>query len=66
MSRLGIDENTRVIARMLTLDAHLDAIQPMIPEAQYSALYLLSGGLPVEEVWAEVAQYAASGASQGE
>ena len=66
MTRLGIDENTRVIARLLTSDAHLDAMQAMIPEAQYNALYLLAGGLPVEEVWAEVAQYAASGAAQDE
>ncbi len=65
MTRLGIDENTRTIARLLTSDAHLDAMQPMIPEAQYNALYLLAGGLPVEEVWAEVAQYA-GGVSQGE
>ena len=61
LTRLGIDENTRTIARLLTSDAHLDAMQHMIPEAQYNALYLLAGGLPVEEVWAEVAQYAPSG-----
>jgi superfamily I DNA/RNA helicase len=66
MTRLGIDENTRTIARLLTSDAHLDAMQRMIPEAQYNALYLLAGGLPVEEVWAEVAQYAASSAPQDE
>ena len=40
-------------------------MQPMIPEAQYNALYLLAGGLPVEEVWAEVAQYAPSGYDAG-
>ena len=61
LTRLGIDENTRTIARLLTSDAHLDAMQRMIPEAQYNALYLLAGGLPVEEVWAEVAQYAPGG-----
>jgi superfamily I DNA/RNA helicase len=66
MARLGIDENTRTIARLLTSDAHLDAMQRMIPEAQYNALYLLAGGLPVEEVWAEVAQYAPSGDPLGE
>jgi superfamily I DNA/RNA helicase len=66
MTRLGIDENTRVIARLLTSDAHLDAMQQMIPEAQYNALYLLAGGLPVEDVWAEVAQYTAAGTAQGE
>jgi superfamily I DNA/RNA helicase len=61
LARLGVDENTRTIARLLTSDAHLDALQHMIPEAQYNALYLLAGGLSVEEVWAEVAQYAPSG-----
>jgi superfamily I DNA/RNA helicase len=61
LTRLGIDENTRTIARLLTSDAHLDAMQQMIPEAQYNALYLLTGGLSVEEVWAEVAQYAPAG-----
>jgi superfamily I DNA/RNA helicase len=66
LTRLGIDENTRTIARLLTSDAHLDAMQRMIPEAQYNALYLLAGGLPVEEVWAEVAQYTASGTPQDE
>ena len=65
-TRLGVDENTRTIARLLTSDAHLNAMQRMIPEAQYNALYLLAGGLPVEEVWAEVAQYAASGTPQDE
>ncbi len=64
LTRLGIDENTRTIARLLTSDAHLDAMQHMIPEAQYNALYLLAGGLPVEDVWAEVAQYAPGGHAQ--
>ena len=35
-------------------------MEKMIPEAQYNALYLLAGGRHVEEVWAEVAQYAPS------
>ena len=61
LSRLGVDDNTRTIARLLTSEAHLDAMQNMIPEAQYNALYLLAGGLSVEEVWAEVARYAPQG-----
>ena len=60
MARLGIDEHTRTIARLLTSDAHLDALERMIPEVQYNALYLLAGGLSVEEVWQEVAQDAPS------
>jgi superfamily I DNA/RNA helicase len=55
---LGIDQDTLTIARLLTSEAHLDAMQRMIPEVQYNALYLLAGGLPVEEVWQEIAQYA--------
>lgn len=66
LTRLGIDENTRTIARLLTSDAHLDALQHMIPEAQYNALYLLAGGLSVEEVWTEVVQYSAIGDTQDE
>ena len=61
LSRLGVDDNTRTIARLLTSEAHLDAMQNMVPEAQYNALYLLAGGLSVEEVWAEVARYALQG-----
>jgi hypothetical protein len=38
MTRLGIDENTRTIARLLTSEAHLDAMQHMIPDAQYAVL----------------------------
>jgi len=60
MVRLGIDEDTRIIARLLTSEAHLDALERMIPEEQYNALYLLAGGLSVEEVWQEVAQDAPS------
>jgi superfamily I DNA/RNA helicase len=60
MARLGIDEHTRTIARLLTSEAHLDALERMIPELQYNALYLLAGGLSVEEVWQEVAQDAPS------
>jgi superfamily I DNA/RNA helicase len=58
LTRLGIDQDVLVIARLLTSEAHLDAMQKMIPETQYNALYLLAGGLSVEEVWAEVAPYA--------
>ena len=58
LARLGVDANTRTIARLLTSEAHLDAMQRMIPEVQYNALFLLACGLTPEEVWSEVAQYA--------
>jgi hypothetical protein len=58
LSRLGIDANTLMIARLLTSDAHLDAMQKMIPDVQYSVLVGLASGQSPEEVWAEVSQYA--------
>jgi AAA domain/UvrD-like helicase C-terminal domain len=58
LARLGIDENTQTIARLLTSEAHLDAMQRMIPDAQYAVLFGLACGQTPEEVWAEVAQYA--------
>jgi len=58
LTRLGIDADTQVIARLLTDVAHLDAMRKMIPEAQYNALLGLAAGQTPEEVWAEIAQYA--------
>jgi superfamily I DNA/RNA helicase len=60
LTRLGIDEDTLVIARLLTSDAHLDAMRKMIPDVQFNALVGLAAGQTPEEVWAEVAQYAPS------
>ena len=56
--RLGIDANTLMIARLLTSEAHLDAMQQMIPDVQYNVLIGLASGQTPEEVWAEVSQYA--------
>jgi superfamily I DNA/RNA helicase len=58
LAQLGIDDNTRTIARLLTSVAHLDAMQTMIPEVQYITLYGLAAGQSPEEVWAEISQYA--------
>jgi hypothetical protein len=57
LTRLGISEGTLTIARLLTTEAHLEAMQGMIPEAQYNALVGLAAGQTPEEVWAEIAQY---------
>ena len=56
LARLGIDSNTMVIARLLSTEAELTAMQKMIPEAQYNALFGLACGQTPEEVWAEVSQ----------
>lgn len=58
LTRLGIDANTLMIARLLTSEAHLDAMQKMIPDVQYSVLIGLASGQSPEEVWEEVSQYA--------
>ena len=60
LSRLGVDENTRMIARLLSTETELAAMEKMIPEPQYTALFGLACGQTPEEVWAEVSQYAPS------
>jgi hypothetical protein len=57
LQRLGVDPAILPVVRLLTSDAHLEALQTMLPEAQYTALYALACGMPVEEAWAQVAQY---------
>jgi superfamily I DNA/RNA helicase len=61
LTRLGVDDNTRTIARLMTSLSHLEAMQSMIPEAQYNALLGLALGQTPEEVWAEISQYVPSG-----
>ena len=58
LARLGIDENTLMIARVLTSRAHLDAMRQMIPDVQYDVLTGLASGQTPEEAWAEVSPYA--------
>jgi superfamily I DNA/RNA helicase len=53
---LGIDAQILPLVRLLSSEAHLEALQPMLPDAQYAALYALACGMSVEETWAEVAQ----------
>jgi hypothetical protein len=48
----------RIIARLLTSEDHLDAMQKMIPGIQYTALLGLASGQSPEEVWVEISQYA--------
>jgi hypothetical protein len=57
LTGLGVDESVLPIVRLLTSDAHLEALQAMLPEAQYAALYALACGMTVEEAWQEVAQF---------
>jgi hypothetical protein len=54
---LGVDAAVLPVVRLLTSDAHLEALQTMLPEAQYTALYTLACGMSVQEAWDQVAQY---------
>ncbi len=57
LKRLGIDAQTLPIIRLLTSEAHLEALATMLPEVQYAALYALACGMTVDEAWSEVAQH---------
>jgi superfamily I DNA/RNA helicase len=57
LERLGVDSAILPVVRLLTSDAHLEALQTMLPEAQYTALYALACGMSVEDAWGQVAQY---------
>src|SRR5215831_18577456 len=57
LQRLGVDPAILPVVRLLTTDAHLEALQTMLPEAQYTALYALACGMSVDEAWGQVAQY---------
>jgi superfamily I DNA/RNA helicase len=56
LTRLGIDTHVRQLVRLLVNDADLDALQPVLPAVQYTALHALASGMTVEEAHAEAAQ----------
>ena len=64
LNRLGIDEHILPVVRLLSSEAHLEALQTVLPEAQYTALYALACGMTIEEAWREVAQYLPTEAQQ--
>jgi hypothetical protein len=64
LTRLGIDEHILPVVRLLSSEAHLEALQTVLPEAQYTALYALACGMTAEEAWREVAQYLPAEAPQ--
>ncbi|MGH3399759.1 MAG: UvrD-helicase domain-containing protein, partial [Streptosporangiaceae bacterium] len=57
LKKLGVDEQILPVVRLLTTEAHLEAMQAMLPDVQHAALLALACGMTVEEAWAEVAQY---------
>ncbi|XTZ13182.1 UvrD-helicase domain-containing protein [Micromonospora echinospora] len=59
--RLGIDSDVLPLVRLLTTEAHLEALANLLPAAQYDALAGLAAGLSPQEVWEEVSQYLPGG-----
>jgi superfamily I DNA/RNA helicase len=57
LTRLGVDASVLPIVRLLTTEAQLEALQALLPEVQYTALYALACGMSPDEAWAEVCQY---------
>ena len=53
LTRLGIDAQVRPLVRLLVNDTDLDALQAILPEAQYTALHALASGMTVDEALAE-------------
>ena len=54
--RLGVDAQILPTVRLLTSEIDLEALQTVLPDAQYAALHALACGMTVDEVWGEVAQ----------
>jgi hypothetical protein len=56
LAQLGIETSILALVRLLVSEADLDALQSMLPAAQYTALHALASGMTVGEARAEVAQ----------
>jgi hypothetical protein len=61
LARLGIETGVLALVRLLVSEADLDALQSMLPAAQYTALHALASGMTVAEAHAEAAQLAGGG-----
>jgi UvrD/REP helicase N-terminal domain len=56
LTRLGIDTHVRQLVRLLVNDADLDALQPVLPAVQYTALHALASGMTVDEAHVDAAR----------
>ena len=61
LTRLGVDAQVLPLVRLLASEADLEALQMVLPDAQYAALYALACGMTVDEAWAEVARLLPAG-----
>ncbi|WBB96994.1 exodeoxyribonuclease V subunit gamma [Solwaraspora sp. WMMA2080] len=55
--RLGVDADILPLVRLLTTEAHLEALANLLPAAQYDALTGLAAGYTPEQVWDEVSAH---------
>ncbi|MFI0348915.1 UvrD-helicase domain-containing protein [Actinomadura sp. 9N407] len=58
--KLGVDRELVPLVRLITTEAHLQALEKYLPEPQYIALLALAQGMTVDQAWAEVAKCLAS------
>lgn len=54
LRRLGIDEHTLPLVRVLTASFQLEAARGLLPPVQWDVLYGLAAGLSPEQVWDEL------------
>ncbi|MGC5665073.1 UvrD-helicase domain-containing protein [Micromonospora sp. WMMD723] len=59
--RLGVDADLLPLLRLISTDRQLESLGRRLPEVQLDVLNGLASGMPVEEVWAEVADRVVSG-----
>ncbi|ASW55534.1 UvrD-helicase domain-containing protein [Plantactinospora sp. KBS50] len=59
--RLGIDEDLVPLLRLIRTEQQFESLAGRLPEVQSDVLSGLASGLPVEEVWAELADRIVSG-----
>ncbi|WP_214109053.1 UvrD-helicase domain-containing protein [Acrocarpospora catenulata] len=51
---LGIDQRLLPLLRLMSTDAHLAAVEPLLPESQYAPLACLAQGGSLAEAWREL------------
>ncbi|GAA3823222.1 ATP-dependent helicase [Sphaerisporangium flaviroseum] len=56
---LGIDAQLLPLVRLITTDANLDALEPLLPETQFAPLSVLGQGGSVAEAWRALDTYVA-------
>ncbi|MEW2355976.1 UvrD-helicase domain-containing protein [Spirillospora sp. NPDC029432] len=54
--KLGVDRELVPLVRLITTEAHLQALEKYLPEPQYVALLALAQGMTVDQAWGEVAK----------